>query len=57
MARAFVVMIGMATKLHEPVKISGRLSFDRGVLEEELESKQVESSISLSSCPDFEADL
>ena len=54
MARAFVVMIGMATELNEPVEILGRLSFDRGVPKEELESELAESLIS---CLDFKADL
>ncbi|GFZ21896.1 hypothetical protein Acr_29g0010580 [Actinidia rufa] len=57
MARAFVVMTGMATELNEPAEISDRLSFDRGVPDEELESELAESSISLSSYPDFEADF
>ncbi|GFZ05999.1 hypothetical protein Acr_18g0001690 [Actinidia rufa] len=57
MAIAFVVMTGMATELNELAEISGRLSFDRGVSEEELDSELVESSISLSSYLDFEADF
>ncbi|GFY85734.1 hypothetical protein Acr_04g0004720 [Actinidia rufa] len=47
----------MATELNEPAEISGRLSFDRRVSEEELESELAESSISLSSYLDFEANF
>ncbi|GFS31432.1 hypothetical protein Acr_00g0017260 [Actinidia rufa] len=47
----------MATELNELVEISGRLNFDRRVSEEELESELAESSISLSSYLDFEANF
>ena len=44
----------MTTELNEPIEISDRLSFDRGVPKEELELELTKSSISYTY---FEADL